>query len=223
MIKMFGIGRIFNLNTSNEVHALTDVNMEIRRGDFVAITGPSGSGKSTLLHILAGLDNASSGKYLFQGRDMSTLSDREKCKLRNMNIAVILQSYGLIGSETVLRNICLPHIIGGTYKTSTKKSAMEMLKKVGLGDVINKQVNQLSGGQRQRVAIARALLMNADVILADEPTGALDTKNTKALMDLLEELNSSGVTIIIVTHNVAVAERCPTAYTIVDGRINRIR
>ena len=223
MIALSNVSKMYNPNTPNPVKALKNVDFRVERGDFIAITGPSGSGKSTLLHILAGLDTATSGTYLFQGQDVSKLSDREKCRLRNQNIAIILQSFGLIGSESVLSNVCLPIIIGGSYNKDKKGQALKVLKEVGLENVRNKPVNQLSGGQCQRVAIARALLMEPDILLADEPTGALDTENTEALMDLLTDLNRSGLTVIVVTHNAAVAERCPTAYSIVDGILNRVR
>ena len=223
MIDLTNVSKVYNSNTSNQVEALKKVNFQVRRGEFIAITGPSGSGKSTLLHILAGLDDITSGCYLFQGADVSRLSDREKCKLRNKKIAVILQSFGLLGNESVLKNVCLPSVIGGSYNKDTKKCALKILKEVGLEGVGDKMVNQLSGGQCQRVAIARALMMDADILLADEPTGALDTENTSALVDILADLNQKGLTVIIVTHNAAVAERCPTVYSIVDGVLSRIR
>lgn len=223
MIDLTNVSKVYNPNTSNQVKALKEVDFRVKRGEFIAITGPSGSGKSTLLHILAGLDNITSGRYLFQGKDVSNLSDREKCELRNSKIAIILQSFGLLGNESILKNVCLPNIIGGSYSKGTKKRALKILKEVGLEGVGDKLVNQLSGGQCQRVAIARALMMEADILLADEPTGALDTENTNALMDILADLNKKGLTVIIVTHNAAVAERCPTVYSIVDGVLSRIR
>lgn len=223
MIRLENISKVYNQSTINQVNALKNVNIQIERGDFVAITGPSGSGKSTLLHILAGIDEASAGKYFFEGIDVSKLSDCEKCKLRNKKIAIILQTFGLIGEETVLRNMYLPQIIGKSYTKETKQKAMEILKQVGLDDVGNKFVNQLSGGQRQRVAIARALLMDADVLLADEPTGALDMENTNALMELLMALNQTGLTVVVVTHNTIVAEQCTSAYSIIDGNLAKIR
>jgi putative ABC transport system ATP-binding protein len=223
MIKLTGVGKVYNPKTPTEVQALRDVNLEISRGDFVAITGPSGSGKSTLLHILAGLDTVTSGHYFFCENDVSTMSDREKCKMRNEKIAIILQSFGLIGNETVINNVVLPQIIGGTYHKKLKSKVYRILKQVGLTQVSNTPVNQLSGGQRQRVAIARALAMDADVLLADEPTGALDQQNTESLVQLLTELNQNGLTIVIVTHNNSVAEKCPIAYSIKDGFLSRNR
>lgn len=219
MIELCNINKIYNYGKSAAVHALKDVNLSISKGDMIAITGPSGSGKSTLLHILAGIDTPTSGQYYFNERNISKLSDREKCKLRNKEIGIILQSFGLLGSETALRNICLPHIIANTYSHQTVQKAQEMLSVVGLQDIAKKPVNQLSGGQRQRVAIARALTMDAKFILADEPTGALDTKNTEALMNLLMNINRKGVTMLLVTHDCYVAERCHKQYKIVDGML----
>ncbi len=223
MIQLSGIEKVYNPRKPTEVYALRDVNLEINPGDFVAITGPSGSGKSTLLHILAGLDTATSGKYFFRGQDVSAMSDREKCQMRNKKIAIILQSFGLIGTESALNNVVLPHIIGGTYNRKIDQKARRVLAQVGLGNAIKKPVNQLSGGQRQRVAIARALTMNVEVLLADEPTGALDQQNAESLVQLLTELNQNGLTVVIVTHNMAVAEKCPIAYALNDGRLSRAR
>ena len=224
MLQLSGIEKKYNPNKQTEVCALKNVNFEVRSGDFIAITGPSGSGKSTLLHILAGLDNPTVGDYIFKGQSVTKMTDRQKCALRNKEIAIVLQQFALIGSESVINNVCLPQVIGGTYKVgSTKTHAREVLKKVGILDIQNKPVNQLSGGQKQRVAIARALLMDAQLLLADEPTGALDSENTNSLVDLLQELNHSGMTIILVTHNASVASRCPIQYSLTSGHLERVR
>lgn len=221
MIQLHKINKIYNPGTNTAVHALKDVDMKICNGEMIAITGPSGSGKSTLLHILAGIDEPTSGQYLFQESDVAKMPDREKCKLRNTKIGLIMQSFGLLGNETVLRNVCLPQIIGNTYDRATVARAKEMLAAVGLAELASKPVNQLSGGQKQRVAIARALTMNAEIIFADEPTGALDTQNAMDLMNLFEEINSKGVTIVIVTHNNLIAEHCHKQYRIIDGQLLR--
>lgn len=224
MLQLYGIEKKYNPNKQTEVCALKNVNFEVHRGDFIAITGPSGSGKSTLLHILAGLDNPTTGEYIFMGQNVTKMTDRQKCALRNKEIAIVLQQFALIGSESAINNVCLPQVIGGTYKVnSTKAHAREVLKKIGILDIQNKPVNQLSGGQKQRVAIARALLMGADLLLADEPTGALDLENTDALVDLLSELNESGLTIILVTHNENVASRCPIQYSLTSGHLKRVK
>ena len=208
MICLKDVSKIYNQGKAIETQALQHVTFTIKKGDMVAITGPSGSGKSTLLHIIAGIDAQTSGVYEYDGNDVRKMSDRGKCELRNKKIGIILQDFGLLGNDTVLRNICLPEIIAGTYKKSFDKKVRVLLQQVGLEGLEHKKVNQLSGGQRQRVAICRALAMDAEVIVADEPTGALDLSNTESLMDLLERLNKQGITVIIVTYVTYVAIWC---------------
>lgn len=221
MICLKDVSKIYNQGKANETQALQHVTLTIKKGDMVAITGPSGSGKSTLLHIIAGIDAQTSGVYEYDGNDVRKMSDRGKCELRNKKIGIILQDFGLLGNDTVLRNICLPEIIAGTYKKSFDKKVRVLLQQVGLEGLEHKRVNQLSGGQRQRVAICRALAMDAEVIVADEPTGALDLSNTESLMDLLERLNKQGITVIIVTHDPYVANRCTMEYVIEDGKLSK--
>lgn len=221
MICLKDVSKIYNQGKANETQALQHVTLTIKKGDMVAITGPSGSGKSTLLHIIAGIDAQTSGVYEYDGNDVRKMSDRGKCELRNKKIGIILQDFGLLGNDTVLRNICLPEIIAGTYKKSFDKRVRVLLQQVGLEGLERKKVNQLSGGQRQRVAICRALAMDAEVIVADEPTGALDLSNTESLMDLLERLNKQGITVIIVTHDPYVANRCTMEYVIEDGKLSK--
>ncbi len=221
MICLKDVSKIYNQGKANETQALQHVTLTIKKGDMVAITGPSGSGKSTLLHIIAGIDAQTSGVYEYDGNDVRKMSDRGKCELRNKKIGIILQDFGLLGNDTVLRNICLPEIIAGTYKKSFDKRVRVLLQQVGLEGLEHKKVNQLSGGQRQRVAICRALAMDAEVIVADEPTGALDLSNTESLMDLLERLNKQGITVIIVTHDPYVANRCTMEYVIEDGKLSK--
>ena len=221
MICLKDVSKIYNQGKANETQALQHVTLTIKKGDMVAITGPSGSGKSTLLHIIAGIDAQTSGVYEYDGNDVRKMSDRGKCELRNKKIGIILQDFGLLGNDTVLRNICLPEIIAGTYKKSFDKKVRVLLQQVGLEGLEHKKVNQLSGGQRQRVAICRALAMDAEVIVADEPTGALDLSNTESLMDLLERLNKQGITVIIVTHDQYVANRCTMEYVIEDGKLSK--
>lgn len=221
MICLKDVSKIYNQGKANETQALQHVTLTIKKGDMVAITGPSGSGKSTLLHIIAGIDAQTSGVYEYDGNDVRKMSDRGKCELRNKKIGIILQDFGLLGNDTVLRNICLPEIIAGTYKKSFDKKVRVLLQQVGLEGLEHKKVNQLSGGQRQRVAICRALAMDAEVIVADEPTGALDLSNTESLMDLLERLNKQGITAIIVTHDPYVANRCTMEYVIEDGKLSK--
>lgn len=219
MIKMKNLNKIYNYGKTSEVYALKQVNLEIHKGEMVAITGPSGSGKSTLLHIISGIANQTSGEYLFCNRDVSKMSDKEKCQIRNREIGIILQDFGLLGYDTVMRNVCMPQIIGGTYNKNIREKALHNLDIVGMKKLEKKKVNELSGGQKQRVAIARALTVDAKIIVADEPTGALDSDNTNLLMDLFEKLNLSGITIVVVTHNPLVADRCQVRYTISDGRL----
>ena len=221
MICLKDVSKIYNQGKANETQALQHVTLTIKKGDMVAITGPSGSGKSTLLHIIAGIDAQTSGVYEYDGNDVRKMSDRGKCELRNKKIGIILQDFGLLGNDTVLRNICLPEIIAGTYKKSFDKKVRVLLQQVGLEGLEHKKVNQLSGGQRQRVAICRALAMDAEVIVADEPTGALDLSNTESLMDLLERLNKQGITVFIVTHDPYVANRCTMEYVIEDGKLSK--
>lgn len=221
MICLKDVSKIYNQGKANETQALQHVTLTIKKGDMVAITGPSGSGKSTLLHIIAGIDAQTSGVYEYDGNDVRKMSDRGKCELRNKKIGIILQDFGLLGNDTVLRNICLPEIIAGTYKKSFDKKVRVLLQQVGLEGLEHKKVNQLSGGQRQRVAICRALAMDAEVIVADDPTGALDLSNTESLMDLLERLNKQGITVIIVTHDPYVANRCTMEYVIEDGKLSK--
>ena len=221
MICLKDVSKIYNQGKANETQALQHVTLTIKKGDMVAITGPSGSGKSTLLHIIAGIDAQTSGVYEYDGNDVRKMSDRGKCELRNKKIGIILQDFGVLGNDTVLRNICLPEIIAGTYKKSFDKKVRVLLQQVGLEGLEHKKVNQLSGGQRQRVAICRALAMDAEVIVADEPTGALDLSNTESLMDLLERLNKQGITVIIVTHDPYVANRCTMEYVIEDGKLSK--
>ena len=221
MICLKDVSKIYNQGKANETQALQHVTLTIKKGYMVAITGPSGSGKSTLLHIIAGIDAQTSGVYEYDGNDVRKMSDRGKCELRNKKIGIILQDFGLLGNDTVLRNICLPEIIAGTYKKSFDKKVRVLLQQVGLEGLEHKKVNHLSGGQRQRVAICRALAMDAEVIVADEPTGALDLSNTESLMDLLERLNKQGITVIIVTHDPYVANRCTMEYVIEDGKLSK--
>ena len=221
MICLKDVSKIYNQGKANETQALQHVTLTIKKGDMVAITGPSGSGKSTLLHIIAGIDAQTSGVYEYDGNDVRKMPDRGKCELRNKKIGIILQDFGLLGNDTVLRNICLPEIIAGTYKKSFDKKVRVLLQQVGLEGLEHKKVNHLSGGQRQRVAICRALAMDAEVIVADEPTGALDLSNTESLMDLLERLNKQGITVIIVTHDPYVANRCTMEYVIEDGKLSK--
>lgn len=217
LIEIEKLNKYYLKGKPNEVHALKDLSLKVNSGDLICITGPSGSGKSTLLHILSGIDTFNSGKYIFDGIDMEKASDKVKSKLRNTQIGIIMQDFGLIGDMSAIKNVLLPMEIANMKNSQATKKALAALKKVNIDDLANKQVNQLSGGQKQRVAIARALGMDSKIILADEPTGALDSETTSDLLKLIKDLNNDGITFIIVTHNPIVANCGNRHLQIVDG------
>ena len=201
------------------VHALRGVSLEIFPGESIAIIGPSGSGKSTLMHILGCLDVPSSGDYQLAGTPVATLSPRALAKVRNQRIGFVFQSYNLLPKASLLRNVELPMLYGGVGRQERRERARAALQKVGLLERASNLPSQLSGGQRQRVAIARALVNNPAIVLADEPTGNLDTQTGKDILALFEELGKQGHTIILVTHDPVVAERAHRIVRIVDGQI----
>jgi putative ABC transport system ATP-binding protein len=199
------------------VHALNHVSLKVDQGELLAIRGPSGSGKSTLMNILGCLDRPDSGSYILAGEDVSRMKADALAGVRNRRIGFVFQTFNLLPRISALENVELPvHYAGGH---NAKKLATEALEIVGLADRMHHEPNQLSGGQRQRVAIARALVNNPDIILADEPTGALDTKTGEDVLAFFKELNKSGRTILIVTHDLAVARHCPREIYIRDGQI----
>ncbi len=202
-----------------ETPALNGVSFSIGRGEFVAIMGPSGSGKSTLMHILAFLDRPTSGVYRFEGRSMNELTDDQLARIRNKRMGFIFQQYNLLPRTTVFDNVRLPLIYSGLRKEVAERLVREALEAVGLSDRINFFPNQLSGGQQQRVAIARALVNNPSVIFADEPTGNLDSKSGKVIMELLQKLNDKGHTIVLVTHEKYTAEHAKRIIQLRDGKI----
>jgi putative ABC transport system ATP-binding protein len=208
--------RTYTIGTS-AVHALDDVSLDIEEGDMVAVTGPSGSGKSTLMNMLGCLDRPNSGRYFLDGKDVSTLSNDKLAEIRNKKIGFVFQSYSLIPRTTAVDNVELPLLYGG--RVSARKDAQDVLAKVGLADRMTHEPSQLSGGERQRVAIARALVTKPSILLADEPTGNLDTKTGHEVLELFVELNDKGLTTIIVTHDAGVASRCKRAIRLVDGKI----
>lgn len=198
---------------------LFGISLEIKERDFIAITGPSGSGKSTLLNILGLLDNATTGTFLLNGKDVTSLTEDEQATARNKEIGFVFQSFNLLKRITVLENVILPSIYKGMEKSEREGKAKELLKKVGLEEQIHKKPNQLSGGQQQRVAIARALMNNPSIILADEPTGNLDTKSGDEVMKILKDLNKQGNTIIIITHEHDIAVQTKRIVQIRDGKV----
>jgi putative ABC transport system ATP-binding protein len=199
------------------VHALDDVSIHIAAGEMVAIRGPSGSGKSTLMNILGCLDRADAGQYVLAGEDVSTLGDDELADVRNRRIGFVFQTFNLLPRMTALENVELPIQYAGGHEA--RERAMRALTNVGLAGRTHHEPNQLSGGQRQRVAIARALVNDPAIILADEPTGALDTRTGEEVLALLTELNQQGRTIIIVTHDLKVAKHCPREIYLMDGKV----
>ncbi len=206
-------------NGSVEVHALKDVNLEIQHGEFIAVMGQSGSGKSTLMNILGCLDRPTSGEYLLEGINIKDQSQDELSLIRNKKIGFVFQAFNLIPRTDVLRNVELP-MIYAKQKTSYRRArAIELLEKVGLGDRTHHLPNELSGGQKQRVAIARALANNPPIILADEPTGNLDTQSSDEIMEIFRDLNKEGSSIILVTHEPEIAEYADRVIVFRDGRL----
>ena len=218
MIELTNINKSFHLGDET-IKALDDVNFKVDKGEFVSIIGPSGSGKSTLMNILGLLDTPDSGKYILDGIEVENAKDNELAKIRNSKIGFIFQNFNLLGKMTAVQNIQVPLIYKGVSNPDSKAKAYELLKKVGLEGRETHLPNQLSGGQQQRVAIARALACDPEIILADEPTGALDSKTSVDIMNELEDLNNKGQTIILITHDVNVAKRAKRMVKISDGKL----
>lgn len=224
LIELKNIHKHFIMGEEN-IHALNDVNLRIQEGEFTSIVGTSGSGKSTLMNIIGLLDLPDSGQYILDGINTTQMSDDELSKYRNQKIGFVFQSFNLLPKASALKNVEMPMQYASAYNKNLtdaiiRKMALETLEKVGLSSRINHLPNELSGGQRQRVAIARALVNNPKILLADEPTGALDSKTTEEILLLFEELNRQGVTVIIVTHENNVAERCKRILRMSDGKIS---
>jgi len=218
MIELRDIHRTFKMG-DDLVHALTGVSLKILRGDYVSIMGPSGSGKSTLLNLLGCLDRSDSGIYLFEGRDVSSLSDTELSSLRQNRIGFVFQFFHLISRLTAAENIELPMIFAGIDRKERRDRIMEGLNSVGLAHRAKHRPEQLSGGERQRIAIARAIAMRPSILLADEPTGNLDSKSGREIIDLLESMNQNGLTLVIVTHDSLIGSRATRKVKISDGKI----
>jgi putative ABC transport system ATP-binding protein len=218
LIKITNIKRDFALG--NEiVYVLKGIDLEINKGEYVALMGPSGSGKSTLMNLLGCLDTPTSGTYILNGKDVSQMQDDELAEIRNKEIGFIFQTFNLLPRTTALDNVALPMIYAGHSKSERNTRATEVLKQVNLADRMDHQPNQLSGGQRQRVAIARALVNKPSIILADEPTGNLDSKTSEEIMVLLEEIHKNGNTIIVVTHEEDIAAHAKRIIRMRDGMI----
>lgn len=221
MILMNQIVKIYDLGKV-KVEALKGIDLQVKRNEYVAIMGPSGSGKSTLMNIIGCLDVPTSGKYILNNRDVSSLSDDELAVIRNKEIGFVFQTFNLLPRADALHNVELPLIYAGVGKVERRKRAMEVLEKVGLGDRMHHKPNELSGGQRQRVAIARALITNPSIILADEPTGNLDSKTGMEIMELFDQLHDQGHTIVLVTHEEFIARHARRIIHLKDGLIERI-
>ncbi len=206
-------------NGDEDVPILKDVSLSIEKGEYLAIMGPSGSGKSTLMNIIGCLDKPTSGEFTLDGTDMLALTDNELSEIRAHKIGFVFQSFQLLKGETAIQNVMLPLSFAGVKRNLRRDIAHKALERVGLAERVNFLPTQLSGGQKQRVAIARALVNNPDIILADEPTGALDQKSGKSVMELFEQLNREGVTIILITHDENVGKRANRLLHIVDGEI----
>ncbi len=216
VIKIRNIIRDFPLG-QEIVHVLKGIDLDIERGDYVALMGPSGSGKSTLMNLLGCLDTPTLGSYELNGTDVSNLSDDQLAEIRNKEIGFVFQTFNLLPRTTALENVALPMVYAGASKAERTARAEEVLKNVGLGDRMDHRPNQLSGGQRQRVAVGRALVNKPSIILADEPTGNLDSKTSVEIMKLFDDIHAAGNTVIIVTHEEEIAEHAHRVIRLRDG------
>lgn len=216
VIEIKGITKVYKSGEEDTI-ALGGVDLTVKKGEFVAIMGPSGSGKSTLMHIIGLLDRPTAGQYKLDGKDVSKISKKQQAKIRNQEIGFVFQQFNLLTRTSAVENVLLPTIYGKVPNAEAK--AAKLLDKVGLGDRTKNKTNQLSGGQIQRVAIARALIMDPAIILADEPTGNLDSKRSDEVMRLLQEINKGGATIVLITHEPDVAKYAERVITLRDGKI----
>ena len=218
LIHIENMKKIYNPG-ENEVRALDGIDLDIEKGDLVAIVGHSGSGKSTLMNMLGCLDTPTSGKYVLDGQDVASMTDNQLADVRNKEIGFIFQGFNLISNLDAVGNVELPLVYRGVSKNERKQLAMEALKSVGLEDRMKHKPNEMSGGQQQRVAVARAVAAKPPIILADEPTGNLDTKSTQEIMEILKELHRSGRTVIIITHDEEIDSHAHRVIRILVGRI----
>lgn len=212
--KVYNLGKV-------KVEALKGISFEVKKGEFISIMGPSGSGKSTLMHIIGCLDYPSAGKYLLDNEDISKLNDNQLALFRNQKIGFVFQQFNLLPRATILRNVELPLTYNRTTPKNVKSLATQALEEVGLGNRLNHRPNEISGGQMQRVAIARALINRPSILLADEPTGNLDTKNGEEIMKIIKKLHEDGNTIILVTHEAEIAQYAKRIIHLKDGLIDR--
>ena len=220
LIEMKEIIKAYNIGLESEIEILHGIDLKIYEGEFVAIVGESGSGKSTLMNIIGVLDKQTEGEYYLDGIDIKNANEEEMNVIRNKKIGFVFQNFNLIGRTSALKNVELPMLYAGVPAEERTKRAKELLSKVGMASRANHMPNELSGGQKQRVAIARSLVNNPSIILADEPTGALDSETSAMVMDIFNDLNKNQEkTIILITHSKEIAEQCPRIVTIKDGEI----
>ncbi|MGN0515394.1 ABC transporter ATP-binding protein [Eubacterium sp.] len=220
IIEISNITKSFFIGKPNELEVLHGIDLTVYEGEFVAIVGESGSGKSTLMNIIGVLDRPTKSSYILDGIDVSSADDYELSQIRNKKVGFVFQTFNLIGRQSAVKNVELPMLYAGVPKKERTKRAIELLEKVGMSDRMKHKPSELSGGQKQRVSISRALANNPSIILADEPTGALDSKTSRTVMDIFHRLHKeSNTTIILITHNYALAEECDRILTLVDGRI----
>lgn len=221
MIEIKNLYKTYNYGKPNAFEALKDVSLTINDGEMVAIIGKSGAGKSTLMHILGCIDDFEKGQYIFNGKDISKVNEKKSAAIRNSEIGIVLQEFALMEQYTVVENVIMPLFFSpkSGRRSEKEKRALEILKRLEMDEYAHKKVNKLSGGQKQRVAIARAMINNPSVLLADEPTGALDVKTTDEIMKVFRNLNKNGTTVIIITHDMEVAGMCDRIIEISDGKI----
>lgn len=221
MIEIDNIYKIYNKGKVNEFTALKGVSLRISEGEMVAVIGKSGAGKSTLMHIIGCIDDFEQGKYYLNGQDVSKLNEKKRAIIRNRDIGIVLQDFALMENYTVIENVLMPLFFSkdaGNRRVREEK-AKDILSQLEMDEIMDKKVNKLSGGQKQRVAIARAMINNPKVLLADEPTGALDVKTSLEIMNVFKQLNANGTTVIIITHDMEVANECNRVIEICDGNI----
>ena len=220
IIQLQQVSKIYH-TTGEELYALRDINLDIERGEFTSILGPSGSGKSTMLHILGLLDEPTKGTIYIDGINTRTLDEKKRAYLRGKKIGFIFQTFNLIPTLSVLENVTLPALLYNTEREIAQERAKDVLREIGMSDRLTHYPNQLSGGQRQRVAIARALVNEPEILLADEPTGNLDSKTGEAVLQIFKELHTEGKTVIIITHDITISKMTKKIIRIYDGKIAR--
>jgi len=219
LIDIRDVSKTYEMGTETTVRALDGVSLQIEQGDYVAVMGPSGSGKSTLMNLIGCLDTPSTGSYVLNGREVSKMVDDELAQIRNREIGFIFQTFNLLPRADAIQNVELPLVYAGVPRKERHTRAEKALDSVGLGSRKHHRPNEMSGGQRQRVAIARALVNGPSILLADEPTGNLDSGTSRQIMELIDELNEAGATIVVITHEHEIAARLPRQISVLDGRI----